>query len=183
MTHTANQSVMDYYIHNFVTKQKDVIKGKCLILVTENTRTSLLTDVKGDIVHVSMSGNELKNIPQNSYDTVIALNTLNCIAEYESAIADMIKALKPDGSLICTLSAFAPTHDSEQGLWGFTENSTRFVFGKFFDNDYVSFTGYGNVLSGRYFLNSRPAEELTTNELDYYDMYFPLLIGVHAQNK
>jgi peptidoglycan/xylan/chitin deacetylase (PgdA/CDA1 family) len=68
----------------------------------------------------------------------------------------------------------------EQDQWRFTPASARRLFEDIFGSAQVSIESHGNVLACSSFLMGLAAAELTAEELNHHDPYFPLLISVRA---
>src|SRR5262249_42258929 len=64
--------------------------------------------------------------------------------------------------------------------WRVTEAGARALFAATFAPERIEVRGYGNVLANVAFLQGLACHELTAAELDAYDPYFPLIIGVRA---
>jgi hypothetical protein len=77
--------------------------------------------------------------------------------------------------------------DYESGLggdfWRFTAASASRLFGEAFGSENVEVAAFGNVLACTAFLQGIAAEELTREELDDHDPYFPLIVGVMAKKE
>ena len=94
--------------------------------------------------------------------------------------------LKPKGVLLLTVSG-PSTHISEYDMsrwgdyWRFTEQSVLKTFEKTFGQNNVEVKSYGNVLAATSMLQGISSEELTKDEINYYDPIYPILISVKAQ--
>ncbi len=64
--------------------------------------------------------------------------------------------------------------------WRFTAASTARLFADLFPADALTITGYGNVLACAAFLYGLADHELSREELDATDPYFPVIYGVRA---
>jgi hypothetical protein len=62
-----------------------------------------------------------------------------------------------------------------------TTVSARRLFEEYFAKDGLTVSQFGNVLSVTCFLQGVAAEELSANELDHFDLAYPLIIAVRAQ--
>jgi SAM-dependent methyltransferase len=58
---------------------------------------------------------------QEEYDLVIAMNVLEHVFDFRSAIRNIHRALKPDGKLILSVPFFYPLHDLPHDYWRFTK--------------------------------------------------------------
>jgi SAM-dependent methyltransferase len=176
-----------YWIENFLTVNKAAIHGRVLEIV-DNTytrtfghdvHTSDVLDLDLKNKQANIKGN-LKNVPHikdNTYDCVILTQVLGMIDDYDSALSECYRILKPDGTLLVTVSCFSSLRSGlEYNFWRFTPASANYVMKKHFKN--VKVTSYGNVLSGQSFWVGLAQEELTKEELDYNDPYYPCVLGI-----
>jgi hypothetical protein len=68
----------------------------------------------------------------------------------------------------------------ESDFWRFTEAAIQRLFGEFFPPDSFHVAGFGNVMTCAAFLYGLAPQELTQQELDYVDPWFPLIFCVRA---
>ena len=186
-----------FYIEEFLTKNKKLIKGDCgeisetryldmynndLIKTTkifDIDLTNKSADIHGDL-------EDINNIPEKIFDCFISTQVLNFIYNYSIAIDNLHKMLKPEGALLLTVSG-PSTHISEYDMsrwgdyWRFTEQSVLKAFEKTFGQNNVEVKCYGNVLAATYMLQGISSEELTKDEINYYDPIYPMLITVVAK--
>jgi hypothetical protein len=65
-------------------------------------------------------------------------------------------------------------------FWRFTNASVSRLFREFFSPDCIEIAGFGNVLTCVAFLHGLSPHELTRDELDFVDPWFPLIYCVRA---
>lgn len=180
-----------FWMNDFLTKNQNLIKGHCLEVTDDAylvqyggkkvTKTDVLdidrknkkATIYGDIQNLDM-------IKDDTYDCIILTNVLGIIPDYEAAVRECHRILKPGGTLLLTVSSFSPTRDLEANLWRFTVTSAKFVFGKYFSPKKLDIQSYGNVLTGQCFWVGMSQEELTLEELSYQDPRFSCLVAVKA---
>jgi len=125
-----------------------------------------------------------EQVPGAAFDCFILTQTLNVVYDVRAALETALRALKPGGVLLCTVSALNRISYEDRGLdgdyWRFTEGSLRELFAEQLGVDSFEITGYGNVASCTAFLYGLAAHELTEEELGAHDPYFPLVYGVRA---
>ncbi len=125
-----------------------------------------------------------EGIPADTYDCFILTQTLGVIYDVRAALATAARILKPGGVLLCTLPAAGRISYEGRGLdgdyWRFTEASVRRLFSEVFAPDAFSVDGFGNVLACSAFLYGLAPQELSREELDATDPFFPLVYGVRA---
>ncbi|MEA1926202.1 MAG: methyltransferase domain-containing protein [Patescibacteria group bacterium] len=180
-----------YYIEKFLEENKDEIRGRCLE-ITDNVYTRRFGKnrvKKSDVLDIDKKNNkanihgdlrDLKEIKNDVYDCVIATHTFGVIDEYQKAVKECYRILKPGGTLVATVSALGVAVELEKSFWRFTETSVRYVFGKFFGQENIKVCSLGNVLSGQAFWVGLAAEELSEEELNYNDPRYSIIVGVIA---
>ncbi len=123
-------------------------------------------------------------IPAETYDCIVLTQTLNVVYDVREALRHALRVLKPGGVLLCTASALNRISYEDGGLdgdfWRFTEASLRRLLAEQLPPEAFTVSGYGNVLACTAFLNGLAMHELTAEELDDHDPYFPLVYGVRA---
>jgi SAM-dependent methyltransferase len=179
------------YIERFLEIYRDNVKGACLEIVddsyilkyggTKVTKKDVLdifirekTTINGDL-------RNLKGvIADNSYDTIIITQTFNVIDDYESAIKECQRILKPGGMLLVTLPTISPAWNLKINMWRFNIKSAEYVFKKYFEDKNVVVTGLGNKSAVECFWLGMSLQDMTENEINRNDPKFPLIIGIMA---
>ena len=123
------------------------------------------------------------SLPENNYNCFILTQTIHIIYETRTVVENAYRALRPGGVLLATLPCVSRV-DYESGLegdcWRFTPASARRLFEEVFGSGQVEIESCGNVLVCTSFLMGLSATELTPEELNHRDPYFPLLICIRA---
>lgn len=183
-----------YYIECFLERVRRDIRGKCLE-VTDNAYTKRFGGdrvTESHVVDIDPSNTsaticaDLRNmvsVPGDMFDTVIATHTFGVIDDFEAAIRECARVLKPGGVLIATVSSLGVAAVPDLAYWRFTKASARYVFGKYFERETLEVTSYGNVLSGQAFWVGLSAEELTRRELTKCDDRYPVIISIRARKQ
>ena len=179
-----------YYIEKFVSENTNLIKGNCLEIESNVYCLNFGKNCKCDVLDINKNNPkatitaDLRNMPEikgGTYDCIILTQVLQFIDNYEVAIKECHRILKPGGALIATLP-FMGRIDARAGVggdfWRFTTTSARYIFGKYFDE--LEIKSWGNVLSGIGFWVGTAQEELSKKELNHNDPDFPILISVKA---
>lgn len=124
------------------------------------------------------------NLPSDTYDCVICLQTLLVIYDVKAAIRTIHRILKPGGTVLVTVPGISqicrPDIDSWGDYWRFTTRSARQLFEEVFDPSNVTVDSYGNVLTASAFLYGLAAEDMRRHELDLHDPDFQVTIGIKA---
>ena len=129
--------------------------------------------------------NDAPQIPSERFDCIIFTQTLHLIYNLKAALATLHRILKPGGILLTTVPGISqiarePGY-AEADSWRFTTSSVQRLFTEFFAETAVHVQSYGNVLAASAFLYGLAVHELETNELDYHDRDYPVIISVRAQ--
>ncbi len=183
-----------HYIERFLGHHARDIQGHVLE-IEDDGYTRLLGDsrvTRCDILHVTEGNPEativadLANAPQipsNTFDCIILVQTLQLIADVHAAIATLHRILKPGGVLLATFPGVSHTDDREwksYRCWSFAPAFARRLFAEVFRPTQVRMETFGNVLTAVSFLHGISAGELTASELDYSEPCFAVTIGIRA---
>jgi len=180
-----------YWIESFLEKNKQYIKGHCLE-VTDSAYTIRFGEdrvKKMDVLDIDTSNKKatlygdlrnLKDIPSNSFDTLVMTHVLGIIDDCQSAANECYRILKPGGTLLLTVSSISPTRDMDLNCWRFSIPAIKYLFGSLFKEKNMDIQGYGNVLAGQCFWVGMSQEELTKKQLDFVDPRFTCLVSLRA---
>ena len=183
-----------FYIEEFLEKVRSSIREKCLE-VTDNTYTkrfggdavteSHVVDIDEKNPHATIRSDlrDMRSVADNTFDTIIATHTFGVIDDFEAAIRECVRILKPGGTLIATVSSLGVAADPDLAFWRFTKASARYVFGKYFDKQSLEVSTLGNVLSGQAFWVGLAAEELSEKELAVVDERYPIIVCICAKKR
>jgi len=180
-----------YYIERFLSDNISDIHGH-LLEIGDNYYTRKFGGqrvIKCDVLHVT-EGNPIAtiiadlakadNIPSNTFDCIICTQTLQFIFDYQAALRHLYRILKPGGVILLTTHGTSRIDPCWDEYWRFTAKSTSRIFQDIFLPTNVRIKAYGNVLASISFLQGLAAEELSNEELDYFDPNYETLITVRA---
>jgi SAM-dependent methyltransferase len=184
-----------YYIEQFLAAHASDIRGHGLE-IKEDLYTSRFGGdriTKLDILHPE-EGNPnativadltvADNLASNSFDFIIATQTLDFVYDVRAAVATLSRILKPGGRLLATVSGISKISREDMDRWGhywaFTTRSTEQLLHEFFPAKNVQVEAHGNVLAAIAFLHGLATEELRREELDCDDRDFQVLISIRA---
>ncbi len=123
------------------------------------------------------------HLPANTFDCIIATQTLQYIDDVRAAIRTLFRSVKPGGVVLATLPGISHTNDvgwQSPWCWNFTPLSAQRLFEEAFLPGDVQVQTRGNVLAAISFLHGLAAEELKQEELDYFEPGFAVNIAVRA---
>ena len=182
-----------YYIEQFLERNRAAVRGRVLELLDDSYTRRFGTGVEqSDVLDIDAANPNATivadlasadAVPSASFDCFILTQTLQFIYDLPAAVAHVRRILKPGGVVLCTLpsvSRIARRYlDSE--YWRFTAASARTLFEAGFEPDLVTVESHGNVLTSIAFLTGLAADELSGQELEDADPFFPTLICVVAR--
>ena len=181
------------YIEQFLSAHANDVRGACLeILNADYTHRFGGAVVTGsDVLDINPSNaaatiiadlGEPDSLPAQRFDCVILTQTLHLIPDMQIAIANVWRALAPGGVLLLTVPALG-RHDARKSFdhdrWRVTKTGLEWLLGRL-PTARADITTYGNVLSCVAFLYGLASEELRSEELQFHDREFPLIIGARV---
>ena len=124
------------------------------------------------------------HLPDNTFDCIICTQTLQLIPDLQSALHTLHRILKPGGILLVTVPGISKIYKDEKNgwldYWRLTNSSAHWLFNKVFPESQVIVNTYGNVLTAVAFLHGLAVVELSSDELNYVDPIYQLLIAIRA---
>lgn len=183
-----------HYIESFLARHRDDIRGAVLEVKDPAYTVAFGGDrvTRSDVVDIDAANPRATVIadltsaalPANSYDCFILTQTLGVIYDVRAALQTAYRVLTPGGVLLCTLPASGRISYEGAALdgdfWRFTEASTRRLFAEVMPVEDFDVIGFGNVLASTAFLYGLAPHELSEDELNANDPFFPIVYGVRA---
>jgi SAM-dependent methyltransferase len=123
------------------------------------------------------------HIPADTFDCIILTQTLQFIYDVQAALKTIQRILKPGGVVLATFPGISQIADDNWGdyqSWSFTTLSAQRLFEEVFPKSHIKIEACGNVLATIAFLQGLAVEELRSEELEYRDSNYELLITVRA---
>jgi hypothetical protein len=183
-----------YYIEQFIEAHRRDIRGVVLEVHDSDYTKRFGGEVtRSDVIDIDPTNSrativaDLRSaaaVQSATYDCFIMTQTLHLIYDMRRVLAESVRVLKPGGVLLATMtcaSQVAPEQGLDGDFWRFTESAARRLFREFFDADRLDLRVYGNVLVTVASLYAMACHELSTDEFEAHDPYFPLIVGVRAQ--
>jgi len=184
-----------YYVREFLAPYQQLVHGTCLEVAEDRYSTWLGGDriSKLEILHLTGEDGDatiigdltdLTEVPDATFDTIIATQTLPFIYDLQSAVRELYRLLKPGGTCLATVSGISQISAYDMARWGefwrFTNLSARRLFSEMFGSDRVEVQSFGNAATATAFLQGVAAEELDPELLDANHPLYQVLIGVKA---
>jgi hypothetical protein len=182
-----------YYIERFLEDNCSDIHGRVLEIRDDTysrryggdriVEVEILSKSKTDADTKATIIADLSNAPQigsEQFDAIIFTQTLQFIYDAPAAIDTLHRLLKSGGVLLMTVPGTTSACLVIAELWAFTERSVRALLNGPFDSDDITTVVGGNVLAAMAMLQGLSHEELETNELEYLDPDYPVIIAARA---
>jgi SAM-dependent methyltransferase len=186
------QPVDRYYIDRFLAEHRADIRGDVL-----EVRENLYVDRYGtgvsrcDVLDIDPANPkatitadlaEHGSLPPGRFNCIVLTQTLQYVADVAAAVRTLHDALRPEGVLLATVPGVNRADEDPQrpSLWSFTEAGCVRLFAPVFGDANVRVRSYGNVLAATAFLTGLARQELRAQELDQYDLRFPVIVAVRA---
>lgn len=189
------QPIDRYYIENFLGKYAADIAGH-VVEIGDDRYTQQFGGAKvtvSDVLdqdHPDSSPTiiaDLTNadhVPSETFNCIIITQTLQFIYNINAAINSLHRILKPGGVVLASLPSLSPICRYDMDRWGdywrFTSAAAQRLFGDVFGQRNVRVEAYGNVLVSTAFLYGMASQDLTHEELDFYDRDYEALVCVRA---
>jgi SAM-dependent methyltransferase len=184
-----------YYIEGFLDSHRADIHGRVLEVKdpfytdrygSDVTRMDVL-DINGANARATIVADLSKGdgIPSDAFDCFVFTQTLHMIYDVRGALSNVYRLLKPGGIVLCTVPSVSRVDYEHGGLddgdfWRFTEAAVRRSFGEFFPPTALDVAGFGNVMTCAAFLYGLIPNDLSREEMDFVDPWFPLLFCIRA---
>jgi SAM-dependent methyltransferase len=197
----SGSPIVRHYWAQFLEKHRSDIRGRGLEIGNTETIRRYGGDAltHADAVDLSAHSPEVtivadltqaEEVAADTYDVFVNQFTMHLIYDLDSALYHSLRILKPGGTLLvnfpCVEYSFSRGLDMGTGaalfvFWQFTSLHVENLFRRagLSDNDF-ELELYGNLFTRIAYQMNMPAEELTSEELDYVDPGHPLLICVRA---
>jgi peptidoglycan/xylan/chitin deacetylase (PgdA/CDA1 family) len=184
-----------YYIESFISAHASDVRGRVLEVQEDdltrrhggprvsssavldlddrNTRATVIADLRC-----------AREVASDEYDCVILTQTVHVIDDMTAVFRECYRILRPGGVLLATLpcaSRVCLEYGEDGDLWRVTPAGARVLAEAAFPPAGVQCTPYGNVLANVAFLQGLACSELTDEEFDAFDPFYPALVGVRAQ--
>jgi SAM-dependent methyltransferase len=182
-----------YYIERFLEVNRGDVRGACVEVgdsgyierFGSGVASADVLDINPANPHATIVADlaDADSVPTDRFDCFILTQVLQFVYDMEPAVRGAHRLLRPDGVLLATLPTVSridrtPGPDGE--FWRFTAAACDRLFGDVFGAENVTVRAHGNVLVAIAFLTGLAWEELSQDELDEEDPYFPVLVTVRG---
>ncbi|MCW3100424.1 MAG: glycosyl transferase family 2 [Chthonomonadaceae bacterium] len=184
-----------YYIENFLKEHRTDIRGRVAEVKNADyiqkygdgrvTVADVLDiDSTNPMATIVCDLTAPAGVPVDAYDCLLMTQVFSCLFDVEAAISNCYRALRPGGVLLATVSGIVQISrfdmQTSGEYWRFTTLSAQRLVANAFPSHSVSVRAYGNVFVASAMLYGLATEELTTEELDFQDPDYEMLITVRA---
>jgi SAM-dependent methyltransferase len=178
-----------WYIERYLDGCAPLVHGHCLEVQDDVYGTKLgadrvtVLDIDPDNPKADLVGDlcDPQALPHQGFDTAIVTQTLQLVADPAAAVAHLVAALRPGGTLLVT----APVVSRLAGdvdRWRWTPRGLRELLEAAApDGAQVETTGMGNGLAGRAFLFGLAAEDLDDDVLQVTEPRYPIVVGAQVR--
>jgi peptidoglycan/xylan/chitin deacetylase (PgdA/CDA1 family) len=185
-----------YYIEKFLAANRHFIRGSVLEAgdatytrsfgtgVTASHVLSAVAEPGVTIVGDLATGD---NIPESTFDCIILTQTIQMIYDVRSALANTVKALKPEGVLLLTASGISQISRYDMDRWGefwrFTDRSLKTLLEECAPEGSLHVETHGNVAVAKAFLDGRALGEIPEETLEYRDEDYQVLVCARVEKR
>lgn len=184
-----------YYIEKFLRENSVHIKGRVLEIENCTYSKKFGTAVtQFDVLHYTDNNSSAtiigdltkkETLPEGAVDCFICTQTFNFIYDFKEGIKGAYHSLKKDGRLLVTLAGVCQISQYDMKRWGdfwrFTTRSAEEAFGEVFGKENIKVGSFGNVLTSVGLLHGISSEEFTSEELDFRDDTYQVIITIVAK--
>ena len=176
-----------YCIEKFLEKNKERITGQ-VAEIGDNTYTKQFgKNYVSNILHVkgwgecsSFNLETGDGVMEDKFDCFICTQTLFCIYNLKTAIKNLYKSLNHGGYALITVPGICYVSSYDAANWGdywrFNRYSLNKLLCEYFSEENIHVECFGNMKTVIAELYGLATEDLSIEDLDFYDEQFPLVI-------
>jgi len=179
-----------FYLHEFLDQHRALITGRVLeVQVPSYTRrfgqgvqVSHTVDIVPQFSPTYLCDlADAPQIPSDSYDCVLAPNTLQHVKSLEPALRTMLRVVKPGGTLLASTCLLLPLLPDGDDYWRLSPQGWRELLAAHWPGCDVDVAGHGNCLVAIAAMHGLALEELDEDELRAHDPRFPVLVTIRCR--
>lgn len=186
--HFRGTPIDRYYLDRFIDEIRSEVKGATLeiggnrnnrdLYKFTNTTSYLAMDLAGEGLDIAGDAHDPGVVEEASLDTVVLFNVLEHCERPWVVVDNIYNWLKPGGHVFCMVPNAQRVHRVPQDYWRILPDAMNSIFARFpRRKPYI----YGNPLTTLASHYGIAAEELSREELDYYNENYPVANCIHAQ--
>lgn len=181
------------YIERFLTEQANHIRGRVLEIGGDYyarafagapiDRVEVLDVVPGDKVTIIGDLAQNAGLADDSFDSLVVLQTLMMIHDIGAAVDCLHRILKPGGTALVTVNFIAPNCDDpcqDMWQWNVSPSAAERLFVDRFGAGNVEITSYGNYFAAASLLAGLAAEDIDESDLWTPERGYEVIVGIRA---
>ena len=180
-----------HYIDDFLSRRSADIKGSVLEVKSSNYTRRFGSDVtRSEVLDIDSENpqatiiadlNAATDLPDQQFDCIVLTQTLQFVYDFNAALRDLHRSLKPGGVLLMTVPGITPLRTRRMDwYWSFTNLAVQRLLGEHFRPENIEVAVYGNLISGTAFLYGIASEELGRDELAACDPDYQVIVAARA---
>lgn len=176
-----------FYLHKFFEANRSVITGRIL-----EVQMPSYTHRYGHDVEVSHTVDinpafgatytcdlaDAPAIPSDSYDCLLAPQTLQHVTDPGGVLRTMLRVVKPGGHILASAAALLPLIPDGDDYWRLSPGGWRRLLAREWPGHHATVEGHGNCLAAAAAMFGLALEELTDDELGANDPRYPVLVTI-----
>jgi SAM-dependent methyltransferase len=179
-----------FYLHRFLDANRSAVTGRVLeVQLPSYTRTyghSVAVSHTVDVDPVfgatyTCDLADAREIPDDSYDCMLAPQTLQHVGDLQGVLRTMRRVVKPGGCLLASASGLLPLIPDGEDNWHLSPSGWRRILAREWAGSEISVDGHGNCLAAIAAMHGLALEELTEDELKVNDPRYPVLITIRCR--
>lgn len=188
-----------YYIESFLDANRDGIRG-CVLEFGDDRYIREFGDAaqveRADVIFpladnpnatIVADLTQANQIPDNVFDCIICTQVLQFVTDFETALDELYRILKPDGTLLLTTASISHRIYEENATfndyWRFTRLSLEKLLVARFGAKQVRVQAKGNILTAISFLHGLAVEDLPPDAFESQDSHFEVILTARATKK
>ena len=187
--HEFGTPIDRYYIEKFLEDNKHVICGDVMEIGDDTYIRRFGHDITNKmILHVNGWNGAIKGnlatgegIEEGMVDCLICTQTIQMIFDIESAMSNIYKLLKPNGTALITIHGISQVSIGDYNNWGEYWRITSKTMQEMashvgFKNEGIKVESYGNIKTVMCHIYGMCQEQLLEEDFMYNDNQFPLVV-------
>jgi len=179
-----------FYLHKFLDANRSAITGRVLEVQMPSYTARYGQDVTiSHTVDINPKFRatytcdlaDAREIPNDSYDCLLAPQTLQHVGDLNAVLRTMLRVVKPGGVVLASASALLPLIADGEDCWHLSPAGWRRTLAREWAGADVSVEGHGNCLSAIAAMHGLALEELTEDELSAHDARYPVLVTIRCR--